>query len=76
MIVCGNCKLEMICVKTGRPMVWGDSHVYSGDEFECKGCGSKVCHAHGQAHHQPNYSRICKDNPTSYYNMDKPTVQN
>ena len=42
MIVCVNCKKEMTCTKTGRPLVWQNSHVYSGDEFTCADCNNIV----------------------------------
>ena len=41
MIFCSNCKKEMKCTKTGRPIVFMESHVYFGDEFSC-GCGAKI----------------------------------
>lgn len=71
MIACGNCKTEMTCSKTGRMMVWDGNHVYAGDEFECKGCGAKVCYAGGESFYEPKALEAYKDN---CYNMT-PTAE-
>jgi len=32
----------MKCSKTGRRVVFGQAHVYAGDEFECPTCKTRV----------------------------------
>ena len=42
MNICSNCKVEMTCIKTGRVVRYNGTHAYSGDEFKCNKCGSKI----------------------------------
>lgn len=44
----------MTCVKTGKKAVFGQSHVYRGDEFECPTCKSRVLVTAGQPTHEPD----------------------
>lgn len=38
MKICANCSREMRCVKTGVLCIFGASHTYAGDLFECPTC--------------------------------------
>ena len=42
MIVCTRCSKEMSCSRTGVLVLFGTSHGYAGDEFECPTCGNKT----------------------------------
>ena len=42
MHVCANCKKEMVCSKTGKGVLYGESHYYPGDEYTCPECGARV----------------------------------
>ncbi len=42
MNICSKCKTEMFCCKSGKKAIFGASHVYNGDEFQCKICDNKV----------------------------------
>lgn len=55
MIVCVSCALEMSCSKTGLGARFGEDHVYSGDEFECLGCGIRVIRTNDQATFDPHH---------------------
>lgn len=44
----------MRCVKTGKLAVFGEAHVYRGDEFECPSCHSRVLVTAGQPTHEPD----------------------
>lgn len=39
MIFCPGCKIEMHCVQNAVAVVFGESHVYMGDMFQCAICG-------------------------------------
>lgn len=56
MTICTNptCRTEMRCVKTGKLAVFGESHVYRGDEFQCPSCGARVLVTAGQPTHEPD----------------------
>ena len=57
MTFCSRCKRIMQCVKTGARVVYhGGTHVYPGDEYECRTCGAKVVEMGKNAYHssQPN----------------------
>lgn len=44
MIICINCKKEMVCIKNGVDVRYGKdhTHAYSGDLYECSKCYYKV----------------------------------
>lgn len=42
MLICSTCRKEMQCVKNGVAVVFGESHAYSGDRYECATCGANV----------------------------------
>jgi hypothetical protein len=44
----------MSCNKTGRPLIWGTSHVYYGDEFKCEDCGALITYSDSQSSFVPN----------------------
>lgn len=52
--ICTKDRTEMRCVKTGKLAVFGESHVYRGDEFECPSCKSRVLVTAGQPTHEPD----------------------
>lgn len=55
MVVCGNCRREMHCTKTGATCRWNEGHhVYSGDEFTCPDCGAKIIRCNENPWHQEN----------------------
>lgn len=53
MIVCSKCRKEMICRTTGMRCVFGEDHVYAGDEFECKHCGARIVHTNHSPYNDP-----------------------
>jgi len=50
MIVCTNCRKEMVCSRTGMLVLFGTSHAYSGDEFQCADCGSFAISTNSNPH--------------------------
>ena len=42
MLICVPCKLEMTCKKNSFGARWHKSHYYSGDLYQCKGCGTET----------------------------------
>lgn len=43
----------MICVCTGKSVIYGGSHVYAGDEFRCSGCGATVVNTSATSFESP-----------------------
>jgi DNA-directed RNA polymerase subunit RPC12/RpoP len=55
LVVCTNCKKEMICDKNGLGIDYGNGHVYPSDRYLCKNCGATIAIANDRALHDPNY---------------------
>jgi hypothetical protein len=53
MKVCITCKIEMSCKKTGARLVFGFSHVYACDIFECPRCGATFANGNKTAYYDP-----------------------
>lgn len=53
MIVCTKCRKEMQCSRTGVLVLFGTSHGYAGDEFECKNCGNVTIDTNASPYHVP-----------------------
>ncbi|PNV83811.1 MAG: hypothetical protein C0610_16660 [Desulfobacteraceae bacterium] len=53
MIVCTNCRKEMVCCRTGVLVLFGTSHGYAGDEFECPECGNKTIDTNASPYQVP-----------------------
>lgn len=53
MMICVKCKSEMLCSCTGKKVVYGTDHVYSGDEFTCPGCYAQVIATNNVPYHDP-----------------------
>ena len=63
MKICVSCREEMRCVKTGCITVWGGTHVYRGDEYECSQCKAKIRVLSGQSYHDSNAMSNLHDLP-------------
>ena len=55
MIMCGNCRIEMECVKNGVKTDFGHGHVYAGDAFQCNHCGAKIVRTNQEAYFDGEY---------------------
>ena len=53
MKICIKCKREMTCLRNGVAAVWGTSHCYSGDLWECKQCGNQILNCNETNHQNP-----------------------
>lgn len=51
LIICVECKKEMICTCTGKTVVYNGSHCYGGDEFSCSNCENKIIVCSGQPYY-------------------------
>jgi len=54
MIVCVECQKEMICVENGLGVRYGNSHVYTGDKYQCKKCLKEIILTNDEPIHDPN----------------------
>lgn len=51
MVICAKCTEEMKCTKSSRPVVYRGNHVYNGEEYSCRKCGSVIVVANSQGYH-------------------------
>ena len=56
MIMCQKCGAEMVCVKNGVGVDFGNGHVYAGDRYECRSCHSSVVNTTGTPVFDPGHS--------------------
>jgi hypothetical protein len=63
MLVCAKCKQEMTCQKNGVGIRYTETgeHVYWGDLYWCKKCGSETVHCNSQPSQDTNLTRLTKD---------------
>lgn len=50
MIICSNCKEEMVCSRTGVLVLWNVSHGRKGDEFKCPKCENTTTVLNGSSY--------------------------
>jgi hypothetical protein len=53
MLICVECKKEMICLENGFGARYGESHVYPGDRYVCPKCYNEVITTNKEAVHDP-----------------------
>lgn len=53
MYICVKCKIEMVCRKNGVDVVYGTSHVYASDVYECPECGAQIAATVDVPRHDP-----------------------
>lgn len=51
MVICCNCKNEMVVSEVGVPAIWNQSHTYFGDKVECPKCKNSVLICNNQPVH-------------------------
>jgi hypothetical protein len=58
MIICSDCKKELICIKTGMSVRYNidGSHVYAGDLFKCPSCGVEIANTNNNPHYDAKAS--------------------
>jgi DNA-directed RNA polymerase subunit RPC12/RpoP len=66
LVICANCKKEMVCIKTGKTAIFGKGHCYVGDEFACKTCGAKTLICTGA----PYYIEAAVDKVKEFIHME------
>jgi len=42
MVICGRCKIEMKCIKTGAVFRWEERYCKRGDLYECPVCENQA----------------------------------
>jgi len=67
MTVCAKCRREMVCVKTGVDAVFGDTHCYRGDAFECPECKARVLRCNVNPYYNPD---ALKGEPGKFIKME------
>lgn len=55
MVVCVECKKEMVCVENGLGVRYGNSHVYAGDKYQCKKCLKEIIYTNNSSIHDPDH---------------------
>jgi len=66
MLVCVDCKKEMICLTNGVGLDWGHGHVYPSDVYQCGACGKKTAYSEGRSNLDSKYN-----NKAGYVRMGK-----
>lgn len=70
MIVCTTCRKQMQCSCTGKRVVFGEDHVYAGDEFHCKLCDARVVVTNPHPYNDPDVRKTYK--PSMIVSMKGP----
>lgn len=54
LVICVQCKKEMLTARIGYGVRFGAAHYYAGDMLRCPGCGKEVIQTAQQAFHNVN----------------------
>lgn len=56
MLVCRNCREQMVVASNDCGVNYGGGHVYSADLWRCPSCGHEVAVCNSNPHHDPGYT--------------------